>query len=196
MPIIAGRASAAYGAGFGAVTTIPYAGPFGAYDALANSTVGSTAVSGITFAGIPTGYKHLQIRYIIKSTNSGTADNPLNMQFNADSNTSNYKTHRLYGNGTSAASDNYSLAIAGSGVDNNNTNTFYAAGVIDVLDYANVSKYKTVRSLSGWDSNGSGIVWGISELWLNTSAISSLTFSYFSGGNFGQYSQIALYGVE
>lgn len=171
-------------------------GAVGAYDALATVTVPSGGLASITFAGIPVGYQHLQVRYINRDTNSGTADNPLNMRFNGDSNTSNYKVNRFYGNGTSVATDSYTLSIAGSGVSNNNTNTFYAAGVIDVLDYAKTNKNKAVRSLSGWNSNGSGIVWFISEVWLNTSAINSITFSFFSGGNFGQNSQIALYGVK
>ena len=167
----------------------------GAYDALSTVNV-SSSVASISFSGIPQNYAHLQLRYMIRDTNAGTADNPLNMQLNGDSNTGNYKTHRLYGNGTSAAADNYTLSIAGSGVSNNNTNTFYAVGVIDILDYANPNKNTTSRSLSGWDSNGSGIVWLISELWVNTAPVVSLNFSFFSGGNFGQYSQIALYGIK
>ena len=167
----------------------------GDYESIATAT-GTGSNATITFSSIPSTYTHLQVRYINRDTNSGTADNPLNMQFNGDSNTSNYRTHRFYGNGTSAAADIYTLSIAGSGVSNNNTNTFYAAGVIDVLDYANTNKNKTIKSLSGWDSNGSGIVWMISELWLNTSAISSISFSFFSGGNFGTNTQIALYGIK
>jgi hypothetical protein len=156
----------------------------------------SSAVSSITFSSIPSTYQHLQIRYINRDTNSGTADNPLNMQFNSDTSNSNYRVHRLQGNGSSTGADSYSYPIAATGVSNNNTNTFYSAGVIDVLDYANTNKYKTVRSLSGWDSNGSGIAWVISESWMNTAAVSTLTFSFFSGGNFGQYSSFALYGIK
>jgi len=169
--------------------------PSGAYDSIATAT-GTGSNATITFSSIPSTYTHLQVRYINRDTNAGTTDNPLNMQFNGDSNTGNYKTHRLYGNGVSAFADSYSLSIAGSGVSNNNTNTFYAAGVIDVLDYANTSKYTTVRSLSGWDGNGSGYIWMISELWMNTSAINSISFSFYSGGNFGTNTQIALYGIK
>jgi hypothetical protein len=169
--------------------------PSGAFDSIATG-VGTDSNATITFSSIPSTYTHLQVRYINRDTNSGTADNPLNMQFNGDSTSGNYKTHRLYGNGNSAASDNYTLSIAGSGVSNNNTNTFYSVGVIDVLDYANTSKNKTIRNLSGWDSNGSGIIWMISELWMNTSAINSISFSFFSGGNFGTNTQIALYGIK
>lgn len=168
----------------------------GDFVSIATVTVGAGGASTVSFSSIPSTYQHLQIRYINRDTNSGTADNPLNMQFNGDTSNGNYKVHRMQGNGSTTGADAYSYPIAATGVSNNNTNTFYAAGVIDVLDYANTNKYKTVKSLSGWDSNGSGIAWLMSELWMNTSAVSSLTFSFFSGGNFGQYSSFALYGIK
>ena len=99
MPIIAGRASAAYGAGFAAITT-SYLGPFGAYDSLASATVGATAVPSITFAGIPTGYKHLQIRVINKDSQA-SGSHSSRMQFNGDTG-SNYTYHALVGDGSSA----------------------------------------------------------------------------------------------
>jgi hypothetical protein len=36
------------------------------------------------------------------------------------------------------------------------TASVYSAGVIDILDYANTNKYKTMRILDGTDANGSG----------------------------------------
>jgi hypothetical protein len=47
-----------------------YDGPFGAYDSLATVTLSADAAS-VTFAGIPSGYKHLQIRAIHKPSTSG-----------------------------------------------------------------------------------------------------------------------------
>ena len=68
------------------------AGPVGAYDALATVTVGSGGVSSITFAGIPTGYKHLQIRQIAKSTNTGGY---ILLRPNNDSTYTNFYWHYL-----------------------------------------------------------------------------------------------------
>ncbi len=71
----------------------------------------------------------------------------------------------------------------------------YSTYVIDILDYKNTNKYKTVRSLNGFDQNGYAFTWFASSVWLNTNAITSLTFNS-DGGNFLQYSQLALYGIK
>jgi hypothetical protein len=68
--------------------------PEGAYDALATVTL-STATASIEFAGIPSGYKHLQIRFIARSDYAGYADG-IKFQFNGDTG-SNYSDHSLYG---------------------------------------------------------------------------------------------------
>ena len=71
-----------------------------------------------------------------------------------------------------------------------------ASGLIDILDYLNVNKYKTVRSLGGIDINGSG---GFIDLfsgnWRSTSAITRIDLTP-SVNNFKQYSHFALYGVK
>jgi hypothetical protein len=72
----------------------------------------------------------------------------------------------------------------------------YSAVVMDLLDYASTSKYKTGRCLYGYDMNGSGFVTLQSMVWLNTTAINSLTFTSAIGGNFQQYSKASLYGIK
>jgi hypothetical protein len=66
--------------------------------------------------------------------------------------------------------------------------------ICDVLDYANTNKFKTLRSLTGNDRNGSGSIWLDSGLWRSTSAITSIKFT--TGTAFAQYSQFALYGIK
>jgi hypothetical protein len=63
-----------------------------------------------------------------------------------------------------------------------------------VLDYGNTNKNKTVKTLAGYDGNGSGEIWFTSTLWNNTNAITSMTIS--SNFNFTQYSSFALYGIK
>ena len=72
----------------------------------------------------------------------------------------------------------------------------FGAIVIDILDYANTSKYKTARLLGGADQNGSGEVWSHSGNWRNTTAISSIKLLEAVTGNFVQYSHFALYGIK
>ena len=167
--------------------------PQGAYDALATVTVPSGGVATITFAGIPAGYKHLQLRSF-----GGTSllNNDINMTFNADT-AANYSAHLLYGTGSSAGS--YSPPTTSSiywSVGNNygQANAFGAA-VCDILDYANTSKFKTTRALYGYDSNGSGQMNFSSGNWRSTSAVTSITIAAASGSII-QYSQFALYGVK
>lgn len=170
--------------------------PQGAYDALATVTVG-TAVSTITFAGIPTGYKHLQIRALARSTFADTNTYP-DIRFNGDS-AANYSWHILDGNGSTAyASAGTSQTSAGvpTFTAGNSTASIFGVLVMDVLDYADTNKYKTVRYLGGHDQNGSGILRFSSGNWRSTSAINSITFTAIGSANWAVNSQFSLYGVR
>lgn len=165
--------------------------PNGAYDALATVTVGATNVSTIDFAGIPAGYKHLQLRYI-QRTNTGGVINTT-MQFNGDT-AANYSWHGLYGDGASALAQGTGGAVhIFTGVASSTANTF-AVGVVDILDYANTTKNKTVRTLCGADWNGSGYSVMYSGNWRSTNPITSISFSF--GNAATQYTTYALYGVK
>ena len=75
----------------------------GNYDALATVTVPIGGLSSVTFAGIPTtGYSHLQVRAIVRDTGSSYGYN-VRLRFNGDSG-SNYTSHNIEGNGSSASS--------------------------------------------------------------------------------------------
>lgn len=170
--------------------------PVGSYDALATVTL-SSATASIEFAGIPQGYKHLQVRSIAKMTSTAAAnDDGYIVQVNGDTG-SNYAWHMLYGVGSGSAYATggsattrmypYGLPFAG--------NNGFGAMVTDVLDYTNTSKNKTFRFLSGYDNNGNGDMLLASGLWTSTSAITSIKFTP-PYGNFAQYSSFALYGVK
>lgn len=164
--------------------------PAGAYDALATVTVPSGGVASVTFAGIPTGYKHLQIRAFWKLAN------PTNLvgNFNGDTG-SNYKDHELYGDGSSASSFVPSVSPTGLSFGYQGGSAF-CVSVIDILDYANTNKNKVTRTLFGNDRNGSGDISLGSGLWINTSAVTSLSFKAQDSGAIQQYSQFALYGIK
>ena len=171
--------------------------PEGAFDALASVTLSSTA-SSVTFTGIPSTYKHLQVRFIGRDNWSNPATY---MYFNINGDTgANYTEHDLYGNGSSASA--YAAAnTSGNSTDiarlsgNSATAGIMGVGITDILDYSNTTKYKTLKTLSGYDSNGSGEVWMISNLWRSTAAITSLSFSVQSG-TWAANTSFALYGVK
>lgn len=166
--------------------------PFTNFESISTVTVGSGGASTIEFTSIPSTYTHLQIRGITGNVTSGNASSGVYYAANSDTTNSNYKSHALYGDGGGGSAltlvTNRLLGLMGA-------TTGYSTYVIDILDYANTSKYKTVRSLSGFDQNGYGFVWFGSSVWMNTNAITSLTFNS-DGGNFLQYSRLALYGIK
>jgi len=167
------------------------------YESIATVTVGSGGSSTITFSSIPSTYKHLQIRAIARS--AAANDFNVNIKLNSDTG-SNYAYHRLYGTGaTAAAQAGSSLAYANIGAFtplSSEASGNFGLAVIDILDYANTSKNKTVRSLNGRDANGSGTVNLHSALWASTSAINRIDFTGASSDNFAQYTQFALYGIK
>ena len=156
-------------------------------------TVGSAGASSITFSSIPSTYTHLQIRAFY--TNSTGTLNDADWKFNSDSTTTNYvQYHQLRGNGTTASAAaglNYYSALSPYGA----STTIFSTAIVDMLDYANTNKYKTFRSLTGHDLNGSGNIFLRSALWMSTSAINTISITANSG-TFVQYSSFALYGIK
>lgn len=172
------------------------AGPEGAYDALATVTL-SASTASITFAGIPAGYKHLEIRALMRTDRVNNGD-AVYVRFNGDSG-SNYSGHRLEGDGSSAAA--YSGASQTSITLNRITaasdgSNIFGASVVSILDYASTSKNKTLRALVGFDANGSGVIGFDSGAWYNTSAITSVSILALNATGFVANSQFALFGVK
>lgn len=169
----------------------------GAYESIATNTL-TSAQSSITFSSIPATFTHLQIRAIARSTTTGS-DAWVYYELNGDTTASNYGNHNLFGNGTTATGSYNSggdgnlmgrAMGSASGADN-----VFAPNIMDILDYANTSKYKVLRNFNGQDNNGSRNLVGISSnLWRNTAAITSITL--LTANNFAQYSSFALYGIK
>jgi hypothetical protein len=173
--------------------------PPSSYESIATVTVGAGGTGSISFTSIPSTYTHLQVRGVVRSAESGSSIVPINFRFN--SNASNYTYHLLKGNGSAAsasATTNDSLLNMAYGGQASKTADVYGGFVMDILDYTNTNKYKTIRSLWGVDFNGSGEVGLHSGFWYNsTNAISSIVFYCNSGNdNFRQYTQFALYGIK
>jgi hypothetical protein len=175
--------------------------PEGAYDSLATVTL-SAAASSITFSGIPSTYKHLQIRILAKESGTGTGGPNVVASLNSDTTYTNYRSHYLNGNGSAASSgqvqsSGYYCLVGNIATSNASYTSMFGALVVDVLDYANTSKNKTLRCLWGHDRNGTGEVGIDSSLWINTAAaITSITFSVVGGTNFTINSSFALYGAK
>jgi hypothetical protein len=168
----------------------------GSYESIATVTVGAGGASYIEFTSIPSTYSHLQVRGLQRSDYAGTFVGTA-YRFNSDT-ASNYAFHMLSGNGSAASSAGYASVSAIDGPTfpaANITSGVFGVIVADVLDYSNTSKYKTIRTLGGVDTNGNGAINMWSGLWQNTASISTIRV-YPGAGNFVQYSSFALYGVN
>ena len=168
-------------------------GAANSYESIA--TANGTGSSGvITFTSIPNTYQHLQLRWIAKSTGSGSYSW---INLNNDTST-NYADHYLYGDGASALAGadtgTSKINLYGS-VSTSTATNVYTAHVVDILDYANSNKYKTVRAFGGQDNNGSGTIFLSSGLWQITTAVSAITITA-NTANFSTASQFALYGIK
>ena len=174
----------------------------GAFYALASVTLASSTAS-VTFKGIPSSYRHLQIRGISKDTNGNSQINSLYMYFNNDNSTSSCNWHRIEALGSGTPTSNGYANQGTMWIGPNSTNGYdsntFASHIIDVVDYSATNKYKTVRHLGGFDNNGVGSEPGevafTSGSWQSFSAVDSVTI-YISN-----YSQVAgttfaLYGVN
>ena len=190
----------ANGSAYGYRTLAAAAGT--AFESIATAT-SSGSDTTITFSNIPQNYAHLQVRGLFRSDKSADTNADLYLYLNGDTSMANYTRHYLRGTGATAisfgavAGDN--RPVAGEAPAASSTANVFGATIIDILDYANVNKNTTVRTLHGDDQNSgttASNVYLTSSLWLNTNAVTSLTFMLQATTNFIQYSTFALYGIR
>jgi hypothetical protein len=186
-PILQSRANAS-AIGYGAFSVA--AAAVKAFESIATTTL-STTTASITFSSIPQTYKHLQIRGLVRTNRNSSIDS-LEIQMNGTVPT---KYHELRGDGSSASASSGNVAngiIPGA----NATGSVFGAFISDILDYMDTNKNKTIRTLCGYDANGSGEMNFTSSFNNSTSAITSITIVVGTGNSYVQYSHFALYGIK
>jgi hypothetical protein len=156
---------------------------------ISNPTGGSVA-----FNNIPQTFNHLQLRIFMRTTFNSTNEN-LFLRFNNA--TYSFAGHGLTGNGSSASSASYTginYMDANVMATNSYSSGVFASYIVDILDYSNTNKNKTVKFLGGFDANGSGFVSLNSGLLPSTSAITDIsqiggtaTAGFVSGSRFDLY---------
>jgi hypothetical protein len=176
-----------------------FLGNRGAYDSIATATVGTSGV--VEFTSIPSTYTHLQIRAITRNSSGSTDVSDVLMQVgsaNSPDTGTNYSRHEMAGTGSAASAGgaaNSSFIFVSPSPRNGNASGIFGSFVVDILDYTNTNKNKTIRTLSGTDMNGSGYVYIASGNWRNTAAINYIRL-YISSVNFVTGTQFALYGIK
>lgn len=168
----------------------------GDYESIATVSLTGTQTN-IEFTSIPSTFQHLQIRASVRA-NAGSIQNII-MRFNSDTG-SNYSWHYIeaLGSGTptaSASAPDTSMYIAQEPGSTQAADIF-GTFILDILDYKDTNKFKTVRSLSGVDLNGSGRIQFWSGNWRSTSAVSSLLLRSDASNAFAANTRIALYGIK
>lgn len=160
--------------------------PTNTYVALDKATASGSA-STITFNSIPATYTDLII-VVNAAVTSGESN--LNFQFNGDT-SSNYSYTQMAGTGSSPLSTNASSQTSGRVDYYGYLTTGRYSNIIQIMDYANTTTFKTVISRSGNESNGTSVV---VNTWRKTpEAINSVTL--LAGSNFTAGSTFALYGI-
>jgi hypothetical protein len=151
--------------------------------------------STITFSSIPSTFTHLELRCYVRDTQA-VAQSGGFIRFNGDSG-SNYYRHWLAGNGATATSGNGGSFSIGEWFyypGASGTAGVFGSYVMQVLDYSNASKNKTLKALGGYDATGSGWVTLGSGAWFNTAAITSVLFGATTA--FAAGSRFDLYGIS
>lgn len=184
-------------------------GNLSSYESIATVTAAG-GESTLSFSSIGSTYKHLQIRGIHRVSGAHLVGDVF-MRVGAGSidSGSNYSNHALQGDGTSAAAAGGGSRSSVMGFNFYNsvgasaTSGIFATCVIDLLDYENTNKYKTMRFFEGREMNSNdtdGRVYFESGLWQSTSAISDIQFSCLDAvgapATFIAGSSFALYGVR
>jgi hypothetical protein len=169
-------------------------GPVSAYDALATAIVPSGNLAQITFAGVPSGYQHLQIRFNARGTFAASGLS-MTIELNGTAASGGYR-HHLYGNGSGTPSG-YAATFYGTigGTPGSTvTSNIWGGGIMDILDYSKTTKTKTLRYFNAFDANGSGeTVFGGGYTPV-TAAITNITF--YIDGSWLAGSTMSLYGVK
>jgi hypothetical protein len=174
------------------------AGATGSFDLLETTVLGSNAAS-VTFSslGSYSAYKHLQVRYTVKTARTAFDIDFYQLTLNGVT-TASYAYHHLGGNGSSVTSDNganSSFIYPWITVPGNATTSGFGAGILDLLDFSSTSKNKTVRIFAGQTVSATRYLALASGFYNSTNAITSMTFT-FPNANALTGSRFSLYGIK
>ena len=162
------------------------------------ASVTLTSAGGVNFTSIPQTFTHLQLRIFARTERFAAANDYFVVRPNSDSVGSTYFWHNLSGDGSSATSTGTTGQLAaalGWLPGASATANVFGNLIVDFLDYTNTNKYKTIKSIGGFDGNGSGNVTLSSGTYPSLTAITSILM----GGNIANFiagSRADLYGIQ
>jgi hypothetical protein len=171
----------------------------GAYEQIATTVLTSTS-STITFASLPTTYKHLELRITARVNANIQNTTTIRYRFNGEGGlATGYSWHNLYANGSSVVTDNTlnQSGIQTPGFSETSVTGNWGVGLTQILDYNLTSKTKVLRSLAG-AANASfyNRIYLTSGLWNNTNAITQIELTEPNGYGWVAGSRFTLYGIK
>ena len=166
------------------------------YEAIATVTVTGATAANMEFTSIPATYTDLSI---LLSARVNDANGVAQLYFNG-STSSDKRWRRLYGDGSTATSDNSSglsqyFRPIGINRSDQTASTFGNMSIY-IPNYASTSTYKSM-SADGVNENNATFAEAAlnAGLWESNNAITSITIIP-SAGSFVQYSTATLYGIK
>jgi hypothetical protein len=177
----------------------------GGYESI-STTVLSSGSAVVEFTSIPQTYKHLQLRCFAQTNRATYNQDELYMDRVNGSTASTTYGHRLHGSvdtTSNPGSSSYSLydGVMLSYVSSSVASNVFGVAIVDILDYTNTSKFKTIMGFGGADTNGTAAGYRpavslFSGYIPTTSAITSFRLRPSVGSQLNTYSHFALYGMK
>ena len=161
------------------------------YVLLGTQTVCADVAARVTFINIlQSGYTDLKVVYSTRTTASSTSGNDI---ISINGSTSSFSGRRLYGSGSSAASDTVTTWVGFNSANNGTASTFSNSEIVIPNYTSGNNKSFSIDTVQ--EQNGTAAYSALSAgLWSNTSAITSITFTPDSG-NYAAGSTFYLYGL-
>jgi hypothetical protein len=163
------------------------------YVLLERITVGAAGASSVSFNNIPqTGYTDLKVVGSARSTTSSQVAEALLVTFNTGG---TYSSKYLQGVGSGTPASGSFAQFAGQIADPGATTNTFSNFEIYIPNYTSSNQKSYLVDTVSENNATTGYTTLIAGLWSGTAAITTLSLSRNTGGNFAQYSTFSLYAL-
>ena len=152
------------------------------YVLLNQITLAATS-STVTFSNIPQNYGDLVL--VTSATYSGASQGFFYLDFNLDTNNSNYSRVDMYGNGSGFSSAAFANLIPMT------LSSVQSLNITQVMEYSATDKHKTILTRNNTNTD----TFALAGRWANTAATTSLRFRAYGAYSFAIGSTFSLYGL-
>jgi len=161
---------------------------------IADVTVGSGGAATIDFTSIPSTYTDLCIKLSARDSRFGSVLNGVVIRFNGSS--SGFTSRVVEGSGSGASSFVDTQGLIGENTSASATANTFASTEVYIPNYAGGAN-KSFSFDSVTENNATAAYADLGAgIWVNSSAISSISIACLTGASFVQYSTATLYGIS